>query len=245
MKTSVDFNQLINKYIENENIKTFGSAVNLSTFPATATQLITRSVILASLSNLFVTALLFYFSTSWTIIILGMIVSIISTVALAITISLKQVSHAFLEEIQNILLGLINPIEKIYRIYQKSDLVNLSKEDFAKKFLKENMIPKLFQKTKSFPFKSKLEKIVIKLVEGIDIKKIGEDSTSFQESVSKPIIGNKDIVDPVFFNKMKLSIESNIVKLKTYGNYPLGVSRKVVAASWSLIWIFVFVFGQY
>ncbi len=245
MKSSINFSSLIDRYLKDEKLKTFNPVANLAGFPAVATQLIIRSVIIASVINLIIVGLLIYFSLSWTLIILGILIGLVSSIALSITIALKLVSHAFLDEIQKLLLGLLQPIEKLYGYYQESGIANLSKEDFAKKFLKESIVPMAFQKTRSFPFKGQLEKIFIELIEQIDIKKLNKESISLNESLSQPLLNTKAILDPVFFNKMRVSINTNVNTLKSYGKMPLNTSIKIVSAAWSIIWVSLFLLGQY
>lgn len=238
---TLNYQQLIENYLSEEERKSFVAAFNLMDVARTAPTQVVKAISLASSFYVLMIVLLFVFSASWILIIIAIAVGFLTTIALSFAGSIKFVSDSFLDNVSRVLIGLLQPIDKIYSYYQQSSTSNLSRREFTINFLRESFVPTIIDKMNSIPFKSKLQNRLQALVNYL------ETSTNKPAALKNEevIVGKATNVqstpklnqDPDFFSNMGRSIEAGVDKIKTGYDKPFYMTMKIVGVCWLVIWI--------
>lgn len=229
----INYQKLLSHYEDENGQNPFFAALNLITFIKTIPFQIVKALVVALGIYCLMNGVLFYISASWSAILFSLLGGLIPVVFLGVTGSLKFITDAFLENVSDLLLGIMKPIDNIYDVWKKNSNEKISRKEFTARFLKEAIVPKILQMIPKVFFKKQLTKRLEKVVDNV----IKTNEKELDDSFSDDDIEAKK----TYLKKSITGVEKAINASKKGFNTPFNWVLRIALFFWAVLILLQFI----
>ncbi len=220
---NVDIQNIVGRIKDKEGRNPFIAIASLITFPKT----IPLNIILSFMFSIGVYIIglivLSYLNAGWIIITIIALITVLPAIVFFILSFQKLTTTDLLNNIKDVLLSVVPPIQELYTTLDEGQKENLSRGQFTLKVINEVVIPNFISLIPFLPFRKKFIKSINKAIDKLG--KVNKETVVEESS---------ELSSTLWFENIEKNIDRSISVLSK----PFTVTLYLYFGFWFLLWLF-------